>query len=48
MGAVKIYVSRSGGAEENAKRGSKQDETQFAVWHKKWCISEFDPPPIEG
>jgi hypothetical protein len=45
MGAVKNICSKSGGAEENGKRGSKQDETQFAVWHKKRGSSEFDSPP---
>jgi hypothetical protein len=34
--------SSNGGAQEKGKRGSKQNETQ--VWHKKWCISEFDLP----
>jgi hypothetical protein len=49
MGAVKNICSKSGGAEENGKRGSKQDETQFAVWHKKRGSSEFDsPPPLKA
>jgi hypothetical protein len=39
---VKNICSCGGGAQEKWKTGSKPGWN--SVWHKRWCISEFDPP----
>jgi hypothetical protein len=41
VGAVKIYVVTV----EALRKKERRVKTGWnAVWHKKWCISEFDPP----
>jgi hypothetical protein len=42
VGAVKIYVAAVGSG--HAKRKDRVKTGSNSVWHKKWCISEFDTP----
>jgi hypothetical protein len=42
VGAVKIYVGSVGSG--HAKRKDRVKTGSNSVWHKKWCISEFDTP----
>jgi hypothetical protein len=42
VGAVKIYVAADGELRKKMKDGVKTRSN--SVWHKKWCISEFDTP----
>jgi hypothetical protein len=42
VGAVKIYVAAVEALRKKERRGVKTGSN--SVWHKKWCISEFDTP----
>jgi hypothetical protein len=43
VGAVKIYVTAVQALRNNKERWGVKAGSN-SVWHKKWCISEFDTP----